>query len=262
MKHKLRILLAEDNPVNQKVALRQLEKMGYTADVAANGLEVLSALRQMPYDVVLMDCQMPEMDGYEATRRIRSGHLGDEVTETRFATADPKHVRIIAMTANAMQGDREKCLAAGMDDYISKPLRREDLQSMLERYTPPGKMLAEVPPGLILNQEVIEGLRSLRNADGSNPLVEVIDLFFEHTPESIKQLKEAVQSRHVEHFARTAHALKGSCAIIGAERLSAMFESLEAASSVGLEQVTPEVLAGIDSEYLQAKAALEIERNR
>jgi CheY-like chemotaxis protein len=116
-----RILLAEDNTVNQKVALHMLARLGYRADVAANGLEVLDAVRRQPYDIILMDLQMPEMDGLEAARRIR--------------TLAPAGSRpwIVALTANAMQGDRELCLAAGMDDYISKPIRQADLAAALER---------------------------------------------------------------------------------------------------------------------------------
>jgi CheY-like chemotaxis protein len=123
----LRILLAEDYAVNQKLALRLLAQIGYRADVAANGLEAIQALERQPYDVVLMDVQMPEMDGLEATRQIRArwpseqGHL---------------QPRIIAMTANAMQGDREMCLAAGMDDYVSKPIRVDELVQALARCAP------------------------------------------------------------------------------------------------------------------------------
>jgi signal transduction histidine kinase/CheY-like chemotaxis protein len=118
-RHPLRILLAEDNAVNQKLALRLLQQMGYRADVAANGIEVIEALQRQPYDVVLMDVQMPEMDGLEATRRIVTRWSADQ------------RPRIVAMTANAMQGDREECLAAGMDDYITKPIRVAALQQAL-----------------------------------------------------------------------------------------------------------------------------------
>jgi CheY-like chemotaxis protein len=114
----LRILLAEDNPVNQKLALRLLERMGYRADVADNGLAALSAVEGSDYDVILMDVQMPELDGLETTRRIRR----------RWPDAT---LRIVAMTANAMDGDREACLEAGMDDYIAKPISPEALQAAL-----------------------------------------------------------------------------------------------------------------------------------
>jgi CheY-like chemotaxis protein len=119
----LRILLAEDNAINQKLALRLLERMGYRADVAGNGLEALEALRRQTYDVVLMDVQMPEMDGLEATRIIC-----DEWADRR--------PRIIAMTANAMKEDREKCLEAGMDDYVSKPIRVQELVEALSKCQP------------------------------------------------------------------------------------------------------------------------------
>ena len=125
----LRILLAEDYVVNQKLALRLLAQMGYRADVAANGLETIQALERQPYDVILMDVQMPEMDGLEATRQIRA----------RWPTAEQQgrpRPRIIAMTANAMQGDREICLEAGMDDYVSKPIRVEELVQALSRCRP------------------------------------------------------------------------------------------------------------------------------
>lgn len=119
----LKLLLAEDNPVNQKVAMKQLHKLGYAADAVGNGMEVLESLRRQPYQVVLMDCHMPEMDGYEATRRIREIEASHSL--------DP--VWIIAMTANAMEGDRERCLEAGMSDYISKPVRLPDLEAALQR---------------------------------------------------------------------------------------------------------------------------------
>ena len=120
----LRILLAEDNATNQKLSLRILERLGYGADVAANGLEALAALKRQPYDVVLMDVQMPELDGLETTRRLRR------------ELPDTQQPRVIAMTANAMQGDRERCLAAGMDDYVSKPIRIKTLVDALSKSRP------------------------------------------------------------------------------------------------------------------------------
>jgi CheY-like chemotaxis protein len=122
----VRILLAEDNIINQKVAIGLLNNIGYKADVAANGLEVLAALDVRPYDLILMDCQMPELDGYETTQRIR-------------ANPESGSMRIIAMTANAMRGESEKCLEAGMDDYLSKPVRLEALRDMLARWMPEKK---------------------------------------------------------------------------------------------------------------------------
>jgi CheY-like chemotaxis protein/anti-sigma regulatory factor (Ser/Thr protein kinase) len=118
-----RILVVEDNAVNQMVAVRLLEKLGYSADIAANGIEALSAVQRMSYDLLLMDCQMPEMDGFEATIRLRQREAGPGT-----------HVPIIAMTANAMAGDRESCIAAGMDDYIAKPVRIEELKAKLQQW--------------------------------------------------------------------------------------------------------------------------------
>ncbi len=125
---KARVLLAEDNQINQLIALGLLRKLGYRADTVANGLAALEAIRSTRYDVILMDCQMPEMDGYETARSIRRR----EQNADQGFSGPPIH--IIAITANAMKGDREKCLAAGMDDYVTKPIRLQDLRAVLERW--------------------------------------------------------------------------------------------------------------------------------
>jgi CheY-like chemotaxis protein len=135
---KLRILVAEDNSVNQIVARGMLRKLGYEPDVVGDGNEALASLRAIHYDVVIMDCQMPELDGYEATRAIRRL---EQQGAAPFNYATPVHV--IAMTANAMEGDREVCLAAGMNDYVTKPVRLEDLHAALERCRPSIPRLSE-----------------------------------------------------------------------------------------------------------------------
>ena len=122
-RHPLRILLAEDNVVNQKLALRLLQQMGYRADLASNGIEAVESVQRQTYDLILMDVQMPEMDGLDASRRI-------------VATWPDSRPRIVAMTANAMQGDREMCLAAGMDDYVTKPIRIDELVNALYSVQP------------------------------------------------------------------------------------------------------------------------------
>ena len=118
------ILVAEDNPVNQKVAVKMIEKLGYRVDIVENGLEAIEASQRISYDLILMDCHMPEMDGFEATRRIR------------VQTHGVRHIPIIAMTANAMQEDRNQCLAAGMDDFLSKPVMSKSLAAVLNRWLP------------------------------------------------------------------------------------------------------------------------------
>jgi CheY-like chemotaxis protein len=215
----LRILLAEDNPVNQKLAVRLLEKRGHSVVVAKSGREVLDIVASQHCDIVLMDVQMPEMDGFQATAAIR-------VREQSTAT----HLPIIAMTANAMPGDRERCLAAGMDAYVSKPIQAEALFTTLAdlsravhgRAAPEGPhtpqmgeqefMRTEQDPDRILN--CVEGLSHL---EGDEELYrEILALFKEDTPRLMEQLQDALQASDLATVERQAHTLKSTAANIGA----------------------------------------------
>ena len=246
-----RVLLAEDNIVNQKVALSQIQRLGYAVDAVANGFEVLDALRRIPYDIVLMDCQMPEMDGFEATKEIR---------QREGAT---KHTPIIAMTANALEGDRERCLAAGMDDYLSKPVKQEALRSLLARWTksfdestPPTK--TDSSPAI--DPSVIAELRRLQSPSDPNLLTKVIDLFIEETPKRLAAIRAALEQSEPNAVAREAHALKGSSSHLGARRMSDLCEILEEQERAGRSGGAPVLLRIIEEEFARVRKALNAEK--
>jgi signal transduction histidine kinase/DNA-binding response OmpR family regulator/HPt (histidine-containing phosphotransfer) domain-containing protein len=232
-RHPLRILLAEDNAVNQKLALRLLEQMGYRADVAANGLEAVDAIARQPYDLVLMDVQMPEMDGLEASREI-----------TRRWPADSRP-RIVAMTANAMQGDRELCMAAGMDDYMSKPIRVEELVAALERggargaegprprvasASSPARAAVDTSAPPALDPAVLERLRA---TVGAGFLDELVPTFVEDSQELVGTMRRALGTCDMESFRRAAHSLKSNAASFGATGLATLARDLEALARSG-----------------------------
>ena len=239
----LRILLAEDNAVNQKVALRLLERMGYRADVAANGLEALAALERQPYDVVLMDVQMPEMDGLEASRRIKGNWPPG---------ARP---RIIAMTANAMQGDREKCLAAGMDDYITKPIHTEALVAALSQTQPKSLPTdSQLESGPAINPKKFESFRQTMGADF---IIEVIEVFNEDAPKLLQDMQHALTTHDADLFRRAAHSLKSNSAEFGAVKLSEMAQELEMMGKEGRLAEVSEKVARAEAEYEIVKEALQ-----
>ncbi len=228
-KYPLRLLLADDNPINQKVGLGVLQKLGYRADMANNGLEVLKALELKVYDIVLLDVQMPEMDGLEAARRICQ------------QWPESRRPRIIAMTGNALLGDREKCLEAGMDDYISKPVRIGELQAALEKWA---SRIAKKPDtsfftrqcitGTLLDQSLISELRAMPPAGGVTMLKELIDLFLEHAPERIDQINQFLGDPHKMAF--HAHALKSMSLNLGANRIAQICQKLEEMAHSGNEE--------------------------
>lgn len=236
---KLKILIAEDNPVNQKVALHQLRSFGYDADVVGNGKEVLDLLKHIHYDIILMDCQMPEMDGYEATAAIR-----------QLDSAKSKIV-IMAMTANAMKEDRDRCLASGMDDYLSKPIRKEDLAHKLaawERKISSQNAIAtseisEVPitadhtihdslPELDLNISaslpLIDWTYIDDLADGSEEFkTELLQTFVDSTSKSLEQLEVAIAANDYQTISRVAHFIKGSASNLGIISIEAIASNLQ-----------------------------------
>ena len=235
----MHILLAEDNPVNQKVALRMLERIGFSAEVANNGVEALQALEDKHYDVVLMDMQMPEMDGLEATRRIVEKY------------PEPDRPYIIALTANAMQGDRERCLAAGMNDYISKPIRMEDLHQAFERCPVKPKAeddsSADEDSGLV-NFQVLDELISMlgNDIDFASGL---INDFLEDAQELLGNISGANDGGDARELERAAHTLKSSSATFGAVEASELCKKLESiGKNSDLENPdTPQLISKLES---------------
>jgi CheY-like chemotaxis protein/HPt (histidine-containing phosphotransfer) domain-containing protein len=252
----LRLLLADDNPINQKVGLSVLSKLGYRADVANNGVEVLKALEQKAYDILFLDVQMPEMDGLEATRQI-CGRWPAE-----------KRPRIIAMTGNALMGDREKCLQAGMDDYISKPVRIAELQTALEKWAPgrPRKTDTSfltrpkpLPIDQVLDQSILAELREMPPTDGLSMLRELVDLFLESAPHRISQISQSIAD--APKLAFHAHALKSMSLNLGAKRMVELSQKLEELGRAGNLNDAPPLLKDLETAYTQTRIHLLPLRN-
>jgi two-component system sensor histidine kinase/response regulator len=195
-----RLLVAEDNPVNQKLIVRLLEKLGLQADVVGNGAEAVEAFSLRSYSVVLMDCQMPEMDGFEATEAIRRQNQQDDM-----------HTPIIAVTAHAMKGDRERCLGAGMDDYVTKPIRPDILKKVLDQWLPPISAPSESVPALLPPKAPFNFQAALDRVEGDRDLLsEMATLFLEESPRFVQQLHQAIADNDAATVSYAAHTLKGS----------------------------------------------------
>jgi CheY-like chemotaxis protein/HPt (histidine-containing phosphotransfer) domain-containing protein len=247
-RHPLRILLAEDNVVNQKVALRLLGQMGYRADVAGNGLEAIDAIERQSYDVVLMDVQMPELDGFGASREINRRWPGERP-------------RIVAMTANAMLGDRELCEAAGMDDYVAKPIRVEELVAALERCrqrseaatrsTPVAATPAPAPRAVERTAAPLDtaAIEELKATVGGAFIVELIDTFGEDARALIASLRETLAGADLDGFRRAAHSLKSTSETLGATGLAAMARELENMARAGSIVGTADRIERLAAEY-------------
>ena len=211
----LTMLLAEDNPVNQEVALTMLELLGCRVVVAHDGRQAVELYRRGGIDAILMDCQMPEMDGFEATRQIRT-----------LEQQSGQHLPIIALTANAMKGDREACLLAGMDDYLAKPFDLKQLHTILSKIAPP------IP---VCNGEVVSQLAAIKRPEEETSLLQrLVTLFAEDAPKLLQQLRQALKSNDLTQIAEAAHALKSSSANLGSLQFSGYCAEIERNARQGI----------------------------
>ncbi|MDX6385536.1 MAG: two-component system, sensor histidine kinase and response regulator [Blastocatellia bacterium] len=227
------ILLAEDNLINQKVATRQLQKLGYRPDVVANGKEAIEALGSIHYDLVFMDCQMPEMDGYEATAEIRRRE------------ANSKHTPIVAMTAHAMEGDREKCIAAGMDDYITKPVKVEELSRVLSA------LLQNAPPkseSVSTATVAPVDVARMRDALGDEPreFAEILELYLDGMVANLAKLDDALGLGDRDAIQALAHTCAGTSANCGMNAVLKPLRDLEDTARAGH-------LSGVTSAFVRTK---------
>jgi len=244
---RLKILLAEDNLVNQKLASRLLEKRNHVVTIVSNGKEALLALEKNQFDLVLMDVQMPEMDGLEATRILR---------ESEFATG--QHQPVVAMTALAMNGDKERCISAGMDGYLSKPIRPQELDQVLDSYM---AIKEEKSPSIdqpSTAESPVDADQLLDRIDGDRTLLaELVDLFRVDCPGNLRMAQEAIDRQDAGSLMRSAHTLKGALSNLSATRASALAADLEA---IGISLDLTHAQATLDSlvrEAGEATRALE-----
>ncbi len=252
----MRILLAEDNVVNQHVALSLLRRWGQNAVLANNGAEVLAALDTDPFDLVLMDGQMPGMDGFETTRCIRAREQWTG-----------KHLVIVAMTAHAMKGDRERCLAVGMDDYLSKPIKADDLFAVLARYgkqlhpdgesngvppAPSGCLETTLPPPLALDR-----LEQFTRETDRESMQAIVALFLSDSNKRLNSLREAIRTHSANDLREAAHSLKGSSAELGARALSQLCRNLEELGRAQSFDGAEERLLQVEREWSRVQTFLE-----
>jgi signal transduction histidine kinase/two-component SAPR family response regulator/HPt (histidine-containing phosphotransfer) domain-containing protein len=253
-KFPLRVLLVDDNAINQKVAVRILQQMGYQPDSAINGKEALAAIDRKPYDFIFMDVMMPEMDGHEATRLLRKRQMvgGQAHYDQRIV--------VVAMTAHAMAGDREKCIAAGMDDYLSKPVRPKDVRDMVEKWAgtflPENKnTVAPKPVEISSNGEPAVDMDRMNDlTDGNNDsLRELVEMYFNQTNQQMKQVAQAIGDGKAEDVRRVAHSCAGASATLGMTQLVPKLRELEKLGATGTLPGAGDIFKKVETEYARVK---------
>jgi signal transduction histidine kinase/CheY-like chemotaxis protein len=270
------VLLAEDHPVNQQVARSMLEMLGCRVDVVNDGSRVLEAIARDSYDVIFLDCHMPKLDGFATAQAIRAWETGKKVTgETQQdgQTAAPvdarspsspvrAHLPLIALTASAMPGDRERCLAAGMDDYVTKPFTRQQLSTLLQKWLPEKAISTRHTLERILDAAALDHIRELEHGSNANVLAAVIHSYLEHTPQLLETLQTAVAQHDAKALRYAAHTLKSSSANLGAFALSALCKDLEAMGDGGVVAPAVTLLPALAAEYQLVREALSAELQR
>ncbi|MCS6897690.1 MAG: response regulator [Nitrospira sp.] len=266
-----RILIVEDNEINQKLARRMVEKLGYDTCVAHNGQEALDALAHADYDAILMDCQMPVLDGLETTRLIRqreaapplaNGTGGESETQTIRARQRTGHIPIIAVTANAMKGDREQCLAAGMDDYLAKPIQLETLRSVLHRWVPPPPpfpaRVGERAMGGHLDADVVDLAALQTNLGNDQSLIrQLVGLFVDHHQARLTEIKEGLAAGDAETVERAAHTLKGAAGNLCARQAMSAASRIEEMARQGRIEDAKAFYSELESAVLRLVRVLE-----
>jgi signal transduction histidine kinase/CheY-like chemotaxis protein len=248
-----RILLAEDNPVNQEIAQAMLQGFGYSVDIAQNGREALQAVELKPYDLVLMDCMMPEMDGYAAAAEIRR----------RQSAGQLPHFPIIALTANAIEGDREKCLIAGMDDYLSKPFKAESLRRLIKLWVKASATMSAdaAEPAItaesVIHEATLETIRTL-DPDGGNELLQrIITLYLSNAGTLLQSLEQAWATGELDAIRSASHTLKSSSSQVGAHGLAQLCREVENEARNYRYDVSGKALSRIKQAFTHTRAALD-----
>jgi CheY-like chemotaxis protein len=279
----IKVLLAEDNPINQEIGIAMLESLGCTVVIAETGTMAIEALGRETFDLVFMDCQMPEIDGYDATRIIRKN-------EREAALSNPEHRRtcIIALTANALMGDREKCLAAGMDDYLAKPFTTEQIYKVISRciggYSETvgdksGLSASEVEiisdanvsgdehgfltnsNSAVVDKTFIDEIATLQKPGKPNILEKIIDKYLESFPNRTENLNQAVIANDIDNMRLLAHSMKSSSAMLGATAMAELFNEVEQLALSGTIEGAAELVTKIESNYgLLKDSLIELKR--